>query len=98
MRTDGWSPSALAPLTSAATSEASCRARARAPAGHGVGGRICLASRSFPVFMWWFREALTHGVNPLHLALVVGIDEKTAIRYVDSARALLGEAAEQASQ
>ncbi|MFD5496385.1 hypothetical protein ACFYY3_24025 [Streptomyces sp. NPDC001812] len=41
-------------------------------------------------------EALTHGADPLHLAF--GIDEKTAIRYADSARALLGEAAEQASQ
>src|SRR6185437_3535212 len=26
-------------------------------------------------------EALTHGADPLHLALVFGIDEKTAIRY-----------------
>ncbi|MGQ4458420.1 hypothetical protein [[Kitasatospora] papulosa] len=43
-------------------------------------------------------EALTHGADPLHLALVFGIDEKTAIRYADSARALLGEAAEQVSQ
>ncbi|MGI5507901.1 hypothetical protein [Streptomyces sp. CA-106131] len=43
-------------------------------------------------------EALTHGADPLPLALVFGIDEKTAIRYADSARALLGEAAEQASQ
>lgn len=34
----------------------------------------------------------------LHLALVYGIDEKTAIRCADSARALLGEAAKQASQ
>lgn len=34
----------------------------------------------------------------LHLALVYGIDEKTAIRCADSARTLLGEAAEQASQ
>ncbi|MFH8476500.1 hypothetical protein [Streptomyces sp. NPDC018000] len=43
-------------------------------------------------------EALTHDADPLHLALVFGIDEKTAIRYPDSARALLGETAEQASQ
>ncbi|MFJ2080573.1 hypothetical protein ACIOGW_35930 [Streptomyces anulatus] len=35
-------------------------------------------------------EALTHGADPLHLALVFGIDEKTAIRYADSARKLLG--------
>ncbi|MEV7477745.1 hypothetical protein ACIPJG_11450 [Streptomyces halstedii] len=35
-------------------------------------------------------EALTHRADPLHLALVFGIDEKTAIRYADSARALLG--------
>ncbi|MFG2987364.1 hypothetical protein ACGFYQ_40095 [Streptomyces sp. NPDC048258] len=34
-------------------------------------------------------EALTHGPDPLHLALVFGIDEKTAIRYADSARRLL---------
>jgi hypothetical protein len=39
-------------------------------------------------------EALTHGADPLHLALVLGIDEKTAIRYADSARALLGQEAE----
>ncbi|MDQ0688857.1 hypothetical protein QFZ56_007820 [Streptomyces achromogenes] len=42
-------------------------------------------------------EALTHGADPLHLALVLGIDEKTAIRYADAARALPGEAAEQAT-
>ncbi|MBQ0862279.1 hypothetical protein [Streptomyces sp. RK75] len=34
-------------------------------------------------------EALTHGADPLHLALVFGIDEKTASRYADSARQLL---------
>jgi site-specific recombinase XerD len=34
-------------------------------------------------------EALTHGADPLHLALVFGIDDKTAIRYADSARRLL---------
>lgn len=39
-------------------------------------------------------EALTHGPDPLHLSLVFGIDEKTAIRYADSARALLEQAAE----
>jgi hypothetical protein len=42
-----------------------------------------------------FEEALTHGPDPLHLSLVFGIDEKTAIRYADSARALLEGAAEQ---
>ena len=34
-------------------------------------------------------EALVHGPDPLHLAEVFGMDEKTAIRYADSARALL---------
>ena len=34
-------------------------------------------------------EALTHGPDPLHLAVVFGIDEKTAIRYAASARQLL---------
>ncbi|MFD4835715.1 hypothetical protein ACFWPV_38635 [Streptomyces uncialis] len=34
-------------------------------------------------------EALTHGADPLHLALAFGIDEKTAMRYADSARQLL---------
>ncbi|MGX1887867.1 hypothetical protein [Streptomyces sp. NPDC055287] len=43
-------------------------------------------------------EALTHGADPLHLALVFGIDERTAIRYAESARVLLGEAAEKPSQ
>ncbi|MFB6709773.1 hypothetical protein ACFCW6_34360 [Streptomyces sp. NPDC056333] len=40
-------------------------------------------------------EALTHGAGPLHLALVFGIDEKTAIGYADSARVLLDQAADQ---
>ncbi|WNI15300.1 hypothetical protein [Actinacidiphila sp. ITFR-21] len=40
-------------------------------------------------------EALTHGPDPLHLAEVFGLDEKTAMRYSDSARALLEQAAEQ---
>ncbi|MFF3849736.1 hypothetical protein [Streptomyces sp. NPDC002328] len=39
-------------------------------------------------------EALTHGPDPLHLAEVFGLDEKTAMRYADSARALLEQAAE----
>ncbi|MEU5307052.1 IS3 family transposase [Streptomyces noursei] len=34
------------------------------------------------------KEALTHGADPLHLALAFGIDEKTAIGYVGSARQL----------
>ncbi|MGX1127878.1 hypothetical protein RKD49_000068 [Streptomyces glaucescens] len=40
-------------------------------------------------------EALTHGPDPLHLAEVFGLDEKTAMRYADSARTLLHQAAEQ---
>lgn len=39
-------------------------------------------------------EALTHRAGPLHLALVFGLDEKTAIRYANSARQLLATAAE----
>ncbi|MEU5646646.1 hypothetical protein [Streptomyces milbemycinicus] len=39
-------------------------------------------------------EALTHGPDPLHLAEVFGLDEKTAMRYANSARALLEQAAE----
>jgi integrase len=34
-------------------------------------------------------EALAHRADPLHLALVFGIDEKPAIRYANSARQLL---------
>jgi hypothetical protein len=34
-------------------------------------------------------EALTHGPDPLHLSVVFGIDEKTAIRYTATARQLL---------
>jgi hypothetical protein len=34
-------------------------------------------------------EALTHGPDPLHLAVVFELDEKTAIRYASSARQLL---------
>lgn len=40
-------------------------------------------------------EALTHELDPLHLAEVFGLDEKTAMRYADSARALLEQGAEQ---
>ncbi|GAA3368010.1 hypothetical protein GCM10020367_64230 [Streptomyces sannanensis] len=43
-------------------------------------------------------EVLPQGADPLHLALVLGIDEKTTIRYAQSARVLLDEAAEQHSQ
>jgi integrase len=43
-------------------------------------------------------EALVHGPDPLHLAEVFGLAEKTAIRYADSARALLSQAAEQRGQ
>jgi len=39
-------------------------------------------------------EALVRGPDPLHLAEVFGLDEKTAMRYADSARALLEQAAE----
>lgn len=40
-------------------------------------------------------EALTHGPDPLHLASVFGLDQKTAIRYAASARQLLVTAADQ---
>ncbi|MGW4234202.1 hypothetical protein ACWEF9_33885 [Streptomyces sp. NPDC004980] len=43
-------------------------------------------------------EALTHGPDPLHLAEVFGLDEKTAMRYAESARALLEHAAKRPSQ
>ena len=40
-------------------------------------------------------EALTHGPDPLHLAVVFGIDDTTAIRYATIARQLLATPAEQ---
>jgi integrase len=40
-------------------------------------------------------EALTHGPDPLHLAVVFGLDETTAIRYSHAARQLLHTTAEQ---
>jgi integrase len=40
-------------------------------------------------------EALTHGPDPLHLAVVFGLDETTAIRYSTAAEKLLITAAEQ---
>ena len=40
-------------------------------------------------------EAKVHGPDPLHLPEVFGLDEKTAMRCADSARALLEQAAEQ---
>ncbi|MFB6818094.1 hypothetical protein ACFCV8_26490 [Streptomyces sp. NPDC056347] len=39
-------------------------------------------------------EAMVKGPDPLHLAQVLGLDEKTAMRYADSARAPLEQAAE----
>lgn len=39
-------------------------------------------------------EALVHGPDPLHLAMVFGLSEATAIRYAASARALLAPAQE----
>jgi integrase len=39
-------------------------------------------------------EALVHGPDPLHLAEVFGMDEKTAIRYADPARQLLEQSLE----
>lgn len=39
-------------------------------------------------------EALTRGPDPLHLAAVFGLDDKTAIRYAHAARQLLTSAAE----
>ncbi|MEV0966570.1 hypothetical protein AB0J25_29000 [Streptomyces sp. NPDC049910] len=39
-------------------------------------------------------EAMVHGPDPLHLAEVFGLDEKTAMRYADSARRLLETSAE----
>jgi integrase len=39
-------------------------------------------------------EALTRGPDPLHLATVFGIDDKTAIRYANAARHLLETAPE----
>ncbi|TWH65074.1 tyrosine-type recombinase/integrase [Micromonospora olivasterospora] len=39
-------------------------------------------------------EALTHGPDPLHLAAVFGLDDKTAIRYANAARQILKTEAE----
>ncbi|WNF01404.1 hypothetical protein PS467_41825 [Streptomyces luomodiensis] len=41
---------------------------------------------------------MTHGPDPLHLAEVFGLAEKTAMRYADTARSLLHQAAEQPLQ
>ncbi|WP_433521534.1 hypothetical protein ACQPZ2_01350 [Nocardia pseudovaccinii] len=40
-------------------------------------------------------EALTHGPDPLHLAVVFGLEESTAIRYCAAARQLLQTPAEE---
>ncbi|WP_232792318.1 hypothetical protein [Actinacidiphila yeochonensis] len=42
-------------------------------------------------------EAMVHGLDPLHLAEVFGLDEKTAMRYADSARRLLETSTESRS-
>lgn len=39
-------------------------------------------------------EAMAKGPDTPHLAEVFGLDEKTAMRYADSARALLEQAVE----
>jgi hypothetical protein len=39
-------------------------------------------------------EALTRGPDPLHLAAVFGLDDKTAIRYAAAARQILESGAE----
>ncbi|MFD8749368.1 hypothetical protein ACFV0O_00050 [Kitasatospora sp. NPDC059577] len=39
-------------------------------------------------------QAMVHGPDPLHLAQVFGLDEKTAMRDADSARRLLETSAE----
>ncbi|MBB5109839.1 hypothetical protein [Streptomyces spectabilis] len=39
-------------------------------------------------------EAMVKGPDPLHLAEVFGLDEKTTMRYADSATALLEQSAE----
>lgn len=36
-----------------------------------------------------FEEALTHGPDPLHLTVMFGISDKTAIRYAESAKQIL---------
>lgn len=36
-------------------------------------------------------EAVTHGPDPLHLAAVFGLDDKTAIRYANAARQIPGD-------
>jgi hypothetical protein len=43
-------------------------------------------------------EALTHGPDPLHLAVVFGLDDTTAIRYCAAARQLLQVPAEEHDQ
>jgi hypothetical protein len=43
-------------------------------------------------------EALTHGPDPLHLAVVFGLDKTTAIRYCAAARQLLQTPAEHDSR
>jgi hypothetical protein len=40
-------------------------------------------------------EALTRGPDPLHLAVVFGLTETTAVRYSNAARQLLHTPAEQ---
>jgi hypothetical protein len=40
-------------------------------------------------------EALSHGPDPLHLAAVFGLDDKTAIRYANAAKHILETPAEQ---
>ncbi|MDQ6614331.1 MAG: hypothetical protein M3083_06215 [Actinomycetota bacterium] len=65
--------------------------------GHGPAGRLWVtdAVRGLTATLEALRvdrqldEALTHGPDPLHLAAVFGIDDKTAIRYADAARQLL---------
>ena len=70
--------------------------------GHGPVSSPCIAAalRGLPGTIDRLRidrqleEALTHGADPLHLAVVFGIADKTAVRYANAARQLLERAHE----
>lgn len=45
-----------------------------------------------------FEEALTHGPDPLHLTVMFGVCDKTAIRYAESAKQILTTLLEETAQ
>ena len=92
-----WNGSTTAEPAGPTPPTRTCSSTIRAPTswGRSAGTRLTAGFRGQHATLERLRvdrqleEALTHGPDPLHLAVVFGLDEKTAIRYATAARQLL---------